>query len=175
MKRPAQILTPLRYEDLARGKQIFWIRLIGVFRFYSAELGCEIEVRIGFECDAESTPRLLFSIVPPFGAARPAAVGHDWLYKLGGYYDAAGNFVRVTRLQADRVYRELLLANGMPAWRAAVRYSTLRAAGWKAWNNHRQKEKSLGHAAEAPPSATQSLGVVCAAESEPSQSLQNKP
>lgn len=135
--RRAEFLTPLRYEDKSAGDQILWLKLLEPFRYFSAVLGSEAILPADFECDGESVPSWLYSIVPPFGAARRGAVAHDGLYTLAGFTTPAGEFVPVTRAVADAVYRELLIAAGVAKWRAWNRWAALRAAGWKAWNDHR--------------------------------------
>jgi hypothetical protein len=143
VNRAPAILTPLRYEDLSEGKQILWLKLLEPFRYYSAVLGSEVELPVGFECDGESVPRWLHSVVPPFGAARYGAVAHDGIYSFAGYHKpGSSEVIPVTRQKADAVYRELLAVKGVAPWRCTVRYNALRAAGWKAWNDHRRKTKS---------------------------------
>lgn len=135
-------LGKLLFEDISEGKEILKIRLTNDFRYFSAVLGCEAVIKSEFICDGESVPRRLHSIVSPFGVARKGAVAHDGLYTFGGYRKIDGTFVEVDKATADKVYRELTILNGLPAWRANVRYGTLRAFGFKAWNDHAKEREA---------------------------------
>lgn len=80
----------------------------------------------GFVTDFASVPRLLWTLLPPWGRYTAAAVVHDWLY-----------FAQVTtRAEADWVFLELMRRGGV-AWcvRWAM-YSGVRAGGWVAWGRH---------------------------------------
>lgn len=136
-KRKAQFLTPLIYQDFATGTTIFDAVLTGRYGIYSAVLKDESWLEIGFRCDGESDPWWVRSLSPDFGSTRHAAFVHDGLYKFGGYFRADGTFVKVTQEQADSVYREMAICGGAPRWRVYVRWSILRAVGYKAWNSHR--------------------------------------
>ena len=139
--RPAEFLSPLRYEDLSSGEEILRLKLLWPFRYYSRILESEVELPVDFICDGESVPARLYSLVPPFGIARKGAVAHDGLYTFGGYHEPGrAAFVHVTRAVADAVYRELLVCAGVPKWRAWIRWCALRLAGWKAWNDHRAED-----------------------------------
>jgi hypothetical protein len=126
--RSTEFLTPLQYEDISTNGDILRIKLTADFRVYSQTVESEICVPAGFECDGESIPAILHSLVPPFGVSRRGATVHDWLYSTAAY----------GRKTADRVYLELLLAAGLQKWRAYNRYFQLRLYGWIAWNNHRK-------------------------------------
>lgn len=132
--KSAEFITEFQALDVAEGQQTNMLRLIAPFTVYSASLDAIITVPEGFTFDGESIPAWLHGLVPPFGQSKRGACVHDYLYRLHGYRTPEGEFHPVTRKQADAVYKELVLAKGLPSWRAAVRWGVLRAVGWAAWN-----------------------------------------
>jgi hypothetical protein len=144
--RSTEFLTPLQYEDISSNGDILRIKLTADFRVYSMTVENEICVPAGFECDGESIPACLASLVPPFGVSRRGAVIHDYLYKNAAFYapvephksSVRCAWIRVDRKTADLVYKELLIAAKLQTWRAWNRYIQLRLYGWIAWNNHRK-------------------------------------
>lgn len=131
-----QFLSELKAIDVSEGTDkagSSW-ELIEPFSVYTETLKAIVTVPSGFRCDGESIPSILRWLVPPFGQTKRGAFAHDYLYRLGGYKATNGNFVQVTRKQADDVYLELVKAKGAPTWRASMRYRVLRLVGWIAWN-----------------------------------------
>lgn len=96
--------------------------------YQSDSLGKTITVKAGTLTDFASIPRALWNIYPPARFAGPATV-HDELYTKQ----------TCTRLEADRVFLEALKVDGVPYMRRYAFYWALRAAGWKAWNDHRKE------------------------------------
>lgn len=140
MSREAEFLTAFQALDVTEGRETHTLELLADLRVYSAVLGAEITVPKGFRFDGESIPIALQWLVPPFGQSKRGACVHDYLYRFAGYHNADGLLVSVSRTEADRVYRELVLSRGLPSWRAQVRYSVLRLVGWAAWNGNRKRE-----------------------------------
>lgn len=140
--KKAEFLTDFLPLDVTEGRETQRLRLLEPFRVYSAVLDDQIEVAAGFEFDGESIPVWAQTFAPPFGQSRRGAAVHDWLYRHGGYYRATGQFVRVTRKQADAVYKELVLAKGLSSWRANMRYGVLRLLGWAAWNQNQENREN---------------------------------
>lgn len=136
MSRPTEFITDLRAYDVSEGMETNVYELSRPFTVYSSTLQAEITVPAGFRCDGESIPVSLRWLVPPFGQSKRGAFVHDYLYRLGGYRTPDGRLVAVTRAQADAVYRELILAKGLPRWRATMRHAVLRLVGWSAWRRH---------------------------------------
>jgi len=106
----------------------------------SARLLKEHEVRIkelnivvpaGFETDFASTPRVLWSIVPPWGRYSPAAVVHDYLY----------NTAPVSRKEADKAFLAHMEALRVNWLKRKAMYRGVRIGAVFAWNNYRKKEK----------------------------------
>lgn len=77
-----------------------------------------------FICDLNSIPRLLWWRSTPTDFPEAGAV-HDYLYRTH----------KVDRATADKVYLELLLAQGMGRIRAHARYRALRMFGQQAYTN----------------------------------------
>lgn len=82
-------------------------------------------VPAGFVCDLASVPRWAWAITYP--QAHPdtaaAAVVHDWLYRTRA----------VDRRTADRIFLEILLANGATPWKAHLMHWAVRIWGWTRW------------------------------------------
>lgn len=115
------------------------------FTFRSPSLGL-IRVEPGFDTDYASVPRVFWSIYPPDGDYRAAAVVHDWLYwnqsPIEGGHDSVPPFgipLAITREQADTVFLEALTALGIPWLRRHVLHKAVRLGGWLPWNK-RAKE-----------------------------------
>jgi hypothetical protein len=133
--RTAEFLTDLRALDVAEGTEVNRFQLLADFRVYSAVLQDTLIVPEGFTFDGESIPSFVAWIAPPFGQSKRGACVHDYLYRHSGYYRINGEFKPVTRRTADAVYHELVTLKGLPKWRATMRWTVLRLAGWYAWNH----------------------------------------
>lgn len=121
-------VTPLRVEEVDEFGGLW--ELLQPLAYDSDLLG-RIEVPAGFVTDFASVPRLPVIYLTEGGKGNKAAVVHDYLYTVGS---ATG---KVTRLQADQVLREALLASGYSAATAGVFYAAVRVGGgshWKAPN-----------------------------------------
>jgi hypothetical protein len=138
-KRKTEFLGPLLYDDLSSFKHPIWLKLRVPFSYYSAVLRHEVTIPAGFECDGRSTPRPLWGVVPPVGPALWAAVPHDHLYTVGGYF-IDENRVVIDQATADAVYRELMIARGFPRWKSWWSYAALRLFGRIAWDEHRRRD-----------------------------------
>lgn len=121
-------------------------RLRAFFKVYSDVLGGELGLEQGDVSDFNSTPRLLWNLLPPTEYGEAAWV-HDLLYKLGTY-----NGKPVDRATADRVHREFVIWAGVrelqpdgtlvrtgdtPAWKVKAYYGGLRLGGWLPWRRSR--------------------------------------
>jgi hypothetical protein len=121
-----RVLTPLdlQYVD---GKT--WL-FIAPFAVDSDEAG-RIVVDAGESTDFNSTPRIVWNILPPEEYGEAGAL-HDHLYRLGMLRGQP-----IDRGVADRVHREFLRFRKAPAWKVNAMYWGLRAFGWKVWNAYR--------------------------------------
>ena len=114
-----RFLDPLVLEEIDASH---W-RLVHELRFDSAVLGARIIIEAGTVTDLASVPRIPLAYWLTGDTGRKAGVIHDHLYHthIGG------------RPVADAVFREALVAEGLPAWRVWLMYSGVRVGGWVAW------------------------------------------
>lgn len=89
--------------------------------------GWVTRIPAGFVTDGASVPRVLWNILPPFGAYSRSALLHDWLYFSG----------ECSRAEADRRFMESMEREGVSLWKRWVMYSGVRMGGWVAWNRYR--------------------------------------
>ena len=123
--------SPLEFEFI-RGLETlkeFRVRITSdrVFR----SMGRSILVPEGFITDLASTPRIIWSFIPPFGPWSEAAVVHDRLYLIGD----------CTRLEADQILRDIMRQHGVSRYVRSIIYSGVRVGGWRTWNRYRKSEK----------------------------------
>lgn len=130
----AALLSPLRVEHIQGTRS--WLT-VDWFRFRSAVLGRSISVPPGFVTDFNSTPRVLWRIMPPDDNPEQGVV-HDFLYRRNG----------CTRAQADAVHREVgevidrLNPGSAPRWKRDAMYWGLRLGGWVQWDKYRQTQRA---------------------------------
>ena len=88
----------------------------------------ELTVPVGFRSDGASVPRFFWRLVFPPGDAQAlrAAFLHDWIYRTHpeGW----------DRKKADDLFYDVLVADGVPKWRAYLAWSGVRLGGSAAWN-----------------------------------------
>ena len=85
-----------------------------------------------YRFDLSTVPRPLWSIIAPFELGNLAPLIHDWIY-----CDAPrGAF---TRKQADEIYLQIMLMEGIPPKRAKAAYYALRVGGWIWWHDLKGK------------------------------------
>ena len=95
------------------------------------------QVRIpgGFEFDGASVPRPFWRVLPPVaGAHLRAALVHDWLYVQRKCLKD-GNYLPITRAEADWIFRHLMLEDGVNSWLAKAAYSAVVAFGKGTWES----------------------------------------
>ena len=90
-----------------------------------------ITVPAGFELDLASVPRVFWSLIAPFELSIVAPLVHDFLYRHGGK-TAARTY---TRAEADALFRRIMTAESVPAWRATLAYFAVRLFGRGAWRD----------------------------------------
>ncbi len=123
MTKPARFLSGIFVTDTGlqvRGRTLW--ELTEALEYYSAILGRTLIVPVGFRTDIASVPWFVWSFVPPTGRYSRPAVVHDYLYR-------AGN---VSRAQADAVFCEAMLVEGVVWWRRWVVWAAVRLFGWAA-------------------------------------------
>lgn len=95
-----------------------------------------ITVPAGFEFDLSSVPRIFWSLLAPFELSIAAPLLHDFLYRYGGK-PPAGSVTpprTYSRAEADRMFHEIMRAEGVSAWRRALGYAATRVFGRAAWH-----------------------------------------
>ena len=107
------ILTPLNC-----GKR--WV----VRKEFSYEIGHlgsgdKVVIPVGFVTDLASTPKPLWSILPPFGRYLPSAILHDYLYATK----------EKSRKESDKIFLEGMMIFGDPVWKRYAMYYTVRLCG----------------------------------------------
>lgn len=84
----------------------------------------------GFVSDLASVPWFADGLFPSFGPYVPAAIPHDYLYRLGGKLPDGRVF---TRAQADRLFLDIMAELGVPWWKRSVMYRAVRIGGTSGW------------------------------------------
>jgi hypothetical protein len=94
-----------------------------------------ITVPAGFEFDLSSVPRLFWPLIAPFELSIVAPLLHDFLYRHGGRPPAGSIEPPRTyeRAEADRMFRTIMGAENVSAWRRVLAYLAVRAFGRGAW------------------------------------------
>jgi hypothetical protein len=99
-----------------------------------------LTVRVGFEFDWASVPRVFWVILPPGGlVGQPYGIGalvHDWLY-----YHQAIDSVPIQRAMADAVFLEIMLYTGVSPLIAHTMHRAVRMFGWMPWNMHARRNR----------------------------------
>lgn len=96
-----------------------------------------VSVPAGFEFDLSSVPRLFWFLIAPFELSIAAPLLHDFLYRFGSR-PPAGSVMpprTYTRGEADRMFREIMRAEGVSAWRRTLGYAAVRLFGRSAWKS----------------------------------------
>jgi hypothetical protein len=96
-----------------------------------------VTVPAGFDFDLSSVPRLFWFLVAPFELSIAAPLLHDFLYRYGGRPPPGSVQPPRTysRAEADRMFREIMQAEGVSAWRRVLAYAAVRVFGRSAWRS----------------------------------------
>jgi hypothetical protein len=78
-----------------------------------------------FQFDLSSIPRLAWPVVAPFELSVVAPLIHDWLYCNDGVITGW----TFTRLQADAMFYDIMVDEGVSRWRAGAAYRAVRTFG----------------------------------------------
>lgn len=76
-----------------------------------------VTVPAGYLTDGASVPRLLWSLIPPWGQYGQAAVVHDLLCEYLAVMTDAGELVAITRAECDQLFLEAMRVLGVPSLR----------------------------------------------------------
>ena len=96
-----------------------------------ASSGYRFNIAAGFRFDLASVPRLIWWAISPFELSLSAPLVHDFIYADDGEVPV-GSVVpprRFSRLECDRIFRAMMLAEGVPRWRRALAYWSVRWFG----------------------------------------------
>lgn len=89
--------------------------------------GERVRVPRGFESDGASVPRLFWRLIFPTidPKALRASIAHDYIYRTHpeGW----------CKEDADEMFYDLLVEDGVPKWRAWIAYQAVSIFGWYAW------------------------------------------
>jgi hypothetical protein len=119
-------VTPLHMVPLP-GRR--W-QILADFVYESPKHGT-ITVPAGFITDLNSIPRPLWWVSTPADFPHTGVL-HDFVYATH----------RLSRADADHLYREALDAEGAHKFRRVTRWLTLRAFGWMAYRKHQKNEEA---------------------------------
>ena len=95
------------------------VRLLEQLRYKS------VIVPAGFESDLATIPRPLWVFFPPFGRYARAAVIHDYIY--------INMRELMTRKAADKIFKSIMIEDGVGVITRNILYRAVRAAGWWFW------------------------------------------
>jgi hypothetical protein len=120
---PAAPIPPVPFEPFADGQASVVIEPMS----YSIEnTGQTITVPAGFVTDFASTPRAIWSFLPPFGNYQKAAVVHDYLYWMQD----------CTKNQSDKILLIAMTESNVSQRDRWVIYNGVRIGGQSAWDQN---------------------------------------
>ena len=107
-------------------------------------------VPAGFTTDFASIPRIFQGLIPKHGRFDAAAIVHDYLYNVQPLVlhsnPNPGSFsleyVRITRKEADGVFRRIMKELGVGWTRRNLMYRAVRLGGWAPWRKSRNGLKA---------------------------------
>lgn len=95
----------------------------------------------GFRTDFASIPSIFQSLFPKNGRHDAAAIVHDYLYRYQPLVldrKRGTGYVRITRLDSDRIFRRIMKELGVGCVRRNLMYRAVRLGGWAPWNRSRK-------------------------------------
>ena len=104
---------------------------------YFDRYGRKFTVPKGFNCDLASVPRWVRSVATPWNQSARPGVWHDCCYR---WYETW----RIPRKEADELYRDALMEEGVARWRAWIQMMAVKfGAGdaWERWRHASQRRK----------------------------------
>lgn len=118
----------IEYDGIASsvlGKD-YWRVLTG-FKFYLGQREEEkwITIPAGYLTDGTTVPRIFWSLLPPWGIYGQAAVVHDFLCERLTV-SVHGIEASITRAQADKAFKDAMVALNVPRWKRNVMYIAVR-------------------------------------------------
>lgn len=94
-----------------------------------------ITIAAGFEFDLSSVPRVIWPIVAPFELSIVAPLVHDFIYRYKGKVprETVIPYREFTRAEADLLFKQIMDAEHVEAWRSTTAYRAVRMLGWISW------------------------------------------
>lgn len=83
-----------------------------------------------FETDLASVPRVLWTVLPPYGDHTIAAIAHDRIYRCPS--------IMIPRNEADLMFKDLMIQYGVSSIKAELMYRGVQAFGW---TSYRERSK----------------------------------
>lgn len=100
-------------------------------------------VPAGFIMDFASIPGWANWLLPKLGKYNKAAVVHDYCYYAKPL--VSGGMRRITRREADGVFRKIMRELGVPMWQRYTIWLAVRLAGWVYWYRLLKSDKTCLH------------------------------
>lgn len=94
--------------------------------------GAQVTIPEGFRFDLASIPHLFRSILDKEDLGVAGPLTHDWLYQHRGQVQATPP-TRFTRRATDRIFRQIMDADGVGFIRRWVAWAAVRGFGWFPW------------------------------------------
>lgn len=95
-----------------------------------------ITIRSGFEFDLSSIPRIVWPIIAPFELSVVAPLVHDFIYHYRGKLppNAIEPYRTFSRPETDLLFKKIMDAEHVEAWRSTSGYRAVRTFGWLYWH-----------------------------------------
>lgn len=95
-----------------------------------------ITIAAPFEFDLSSIPRPIWPVVAPFELSIVAPLVHDFIYHHRGQLpvDAISPYQEFSRAETDLLFKQIMDAEGVEAWRSTAAYRAVRMFGWFYWH-----------------------------------------
>ena len=122
---PNPLDGPLQVEPSDDGQTWMVLRQVS---FWSCT-GRRVVIPEFYITDFASVPRPFWWLLPPWGRYLHAALIHDRLY----YQHNTGTATGLKRIEADRIFREVMLAAKVKPWMRWMLYLGVRVGGWAYW------------------------------------------
>ena len=95
----------------------------------------DITVPKGFYWNGVSSPKIFYPLFPVWDVYASAALIHDWIYAQRGNIETG----QVTRREADDIFYNIMVEDGVSKLRAKAMWAFVRLTGWTVWNRPKPK------------------------------------
>lgn len=120
--RPTASIFPPVYVTYSPSKKL-WV-MVDDYRVDYAGLSFVIPAEFNF--DLASVPRWLWPIISSFELSIVAPLIHDYFYRYNGKPVYHLPVRKVTRAQADEIFHDMMILEGIPRWKAEAAYRAVR-------------------------------------------------